>query len=69
MVRGTADPSASLDFLLRIAASVEMHVVLLKRTTSVAVVESSEAGNPGTPGACDFYFLGSLLPENPEQIC
>src|SRR5882672_8618148 len=49
-VRGTADPSASPDFLSRVAASVSCVWFSLERTTSVVAGESSEAGNPGTLG-------------------
>jgi hypothetical protein len=50
VVRGTADPSASPDFLSRVAASVSCVWFSLERTTSVVAGESSEAGNPSTLG-------------------
>jgi hypothetical protein len=43
----TADPSASLDFLSRVAASVGCVWFSLKRTTSGVADESSAAGNSG----------------------
>jgi hypothetical protein len=46
----TADPSPSLDFLSRVAASVSCVWFSLERTTPVAAGESSEAGNQGTLG-------------------
>jgi hypothetical protein len=46
----TADPSASPDFLSRVAASVGCVWFSLKRTTSGVAGESSAAGNPGTLG-------------------
>jgi hypothetical protein len=46
----TADPSASPDFLSRVAASVSCVWFSLERTTSVVAGESSEAGNPSTLG-------------------
>jgi len=49
-VRGTADPSASPDFLSRVAASVNCMWFSLGRTTSVVAIESGEVGNPSTLG-------------------
>jgi hypothetical protein len=48
--RRTADPSATPDFLSRVAASVDCMWFSLGRTTYVVPSESSEAGNPGTLG-------------------
>src|ERR1700732_3917327 len=46
----TADPSATPDFLSRVAASVGCVWFSLKRTTSGVAGESSAAGNPGSLG-------------------
>jgi hypothetical protein len=46
----TADPSASPDFLSRVAASIGCVWFSLKRTTPGVADESSAAGNPGTLG-------------------
>src|SRR6202035_5286170 len=46
----TADPSASPDFLSRVAASVSCVWFSLKRTTSGVAGESGDVGNPGTLG-------------------
>jgi hypothetical protein len=43
-------PSASPDFLSRVAASVNCMWFSLGRTTYVVAGESGEAGNPGTLG-------------------
>ena len=46
----TADPSATPDFLSRVAASVNCMWFSSRRTTYVVPGESGEVGNPGTLG-------------------
>ena len=56
----TADPSASPDFLSRVAASVNYMWFSLRRTTYVVAGESGEVGNPGRLG---MTKRGGLLKE------
>ena len=51
----TADPSASPDFLSRVAASADCMWFSLGRTTYVVASESGEAGNPGTLGVTILF--------------
>ena len=60
--RRTAGPSASPDFLSRVAASINCMWFSLGRTTYVVAGEIGEAGNPGTLGMTERR--GSLRGED-----
>jgi hypothetical protein len=67
-VRGTADPSASPDFLVESCRFGQLHVVLFRENHISGAAESGEVGNPGTLGACDFFDLAcSLWLESSEE--